>query len=106
MALLVGAGLLIAAVFGGLTTYTVTKAVSNAPTHESVHALVNNQLSLNENRDNQHENVQSVALMICIVLVVVIAMIMFVKFLVNRLRPRTNTIMMAAQQNAPQVHDL
>lgn len=89
MALIIAAALGISALVGGLTTYTATKAFGNNPTHESVHALINTQLSQNFAQDSAHEFQQNALIIIIIAVIFVAIVIFFLKRMLAKLaRPR------------------
>lgn len=86
MALIFVGSLALAAIFGGLSTYTVTKIANNSPTHETVHAIVNNQIEHSIIKDNAHEFQQSIIIAIIVAALVTVAIIIFLRCLIRKVQ--------------------
>lgn len=99
MTLIIAGALALSAYVDGLTTYTVTKAVSNNPTHESVNALINNQILQNLTQDTLHEQQQNLVIAVIIAVIIIFANVLIAKYFFGRMAPGPHNRAQQIQMN-------
>lgn len=107
MIFLVAGVLSVAALIGGLTTYSGIKMFEkSSPTAEHVGTLVNNQFLTKEIIDQHHESMQNFALFAIIVVGVVISgILIYITFIRRSPQPSTNaTVQYQAQPQQMQAN--
>lgn len=98
---LVIAGICIASAFvGGLVTYSTTKALEDRPTHESVHALINNQITEKINQNDEDKFFTNMMIFITFIMSLLLCVYLLMKCIVSIITKRANA---NANANANQI---